>query len=104
MSALAEQVAQANARIAERQRAGSQIHGGFYIAGDDDDPLAIVTCGMHCEICGTQVGGAFDLELESSVRAAEDDMLLQLERGGCPHAALIVRDEDIRPRVPPVVE
>lgn len=98
MSTLAEQVAQANDRIADRHRAGAAIHGGFCIAGDDDDPLAIVTCGMHCEICGTQVGTAFDLELEPSVRPVEEDMLLQLELRGCPHAAKIVRAEGIRAR------
>lgn len=98
MTTLAEQVAEANARIAARHGAGTPIHGGFVVAGDDDDPMAIVTCGMHCEVCGTQVGGAFDLELEQSVRGVEDDMLLQLEQRGCPHAAAIVRGEGIRSR------
>jgi hypothetical protein len=99
MSTLSEQVAQANERIAARHGSGAGIHGGFCIAGEEeDDPFAVVTCGMHCEICGTQVGGAFDLELESNVRTVEDDMLLQLARRGCPHASAIVRAEGIRPR------
>jgi hypothetical protein len=97
MSSLAQQVAEANARIAARHARGKAIHGGFCIAGDDDDPNAIVTCGMHCEICGTQVGSAFDLELETNVRMVENDMLLQLARRGCPHAGAIVRAEGIRP-------
>jgi hypothetical protein len=99
MSTLAKQVTESNARIEARHAAGNPIHGGFVVAGEDDDDIyALVTCGMHCSVCGTQVGGAFDLELESSVRAVEDDMLLQLQSRGCPHAAAIVRDENIRPR------
>lgn len=100
MSTLAEQVADANTRIEARHAAGGRIQGVFHIAGDDDDPFAIVICGMHCEVCGTQVGGAFDLELEPSVRPVEDDMLLQLAGRGCPHAAAIVLDEGIRERNP----
>ncbi|MFV8755158.1 hypothetical protein ACNOYE_31810 [Nannocystaceae bacterium ST9] len=99
MIALTDQVAEANARIEARRDAGAVIHGGFHIADlVDDNPYALVTCGMHCEVCKTQVGGAFDLELEPSVRGVEDDMLLQLARRGCPHAAAIVRAEGIRPR------
>jgi tetrahydromethanopterin S-methyltransferase subunit A len=98
MSALGDQVAEANARIAARHAAGSNIHGGFYIAGDDDDPLAIVTCGMHCDACAMQVGGAFDLELEPHVRGVEEDMLRQLAEKGCPHAGQIVLGEGIRSR------
>lgn len=95
MSMLAEQVAAANARIGGRHDAGAKIHGGFYIAGDDEDPNALVTCGMHCEACGMHVGGAFDLELEPSVERVEHQLLRQLVERGCPHAREIVEREGI---------
>lgn len=95
MTTLAEQVAAANARIDGRHAAGTRIHGGFYIAGDDDDPTALVTCGMHCEVCDMHVGGAFDLELEPSVEHVEHQLLRQLIERGCPHAQEVVAREGI---------
>lgn len=93
MTTLGQQVAEANARITARHEAGSRVHGGFHVAGDDDDPNALVTCGMHCEACGLQVGGAFDLELEPSVAAVERQLLRQLVEQGCPHARELVTRE-----------
>ena len=95
MSTLAEQVAAANARIGARHDAGAKIHGGFYIAGDDEDPHALVTCGMHCEVCEMHVGGAFDLELEPSVEHVERQLLRQLAERGCPHAHELVEREGL---------
>ncbi len=95
---LVSQVAEANARIAARRAAAVVIHGAFTVLGDSSNPLALVTCGMHCEVCAFVVGGAFDLSLEPSVRAVEESLLLQLRERGCEHAAKVVEAEGIRER------
>ncbi len=53
------------------------------------EAFPLISCGIHCESCDLQVGGAFDLSGEIGVSTAaeqESDLLQQLAARGCPHA------------------
>ena len=97
MADVRQQIERANARVAGYKAKGAPVHGHFQLLGEaKPGQFPLIRCGLHCEACDLQVGGAFDLSGElgvTTVAEQETELLELLARRGCPHVSALLSDQ-----------